>query len=55
MLFASVDRTPVFSRDSREKFTLSVVARLRKVVDYFFYFVVVHGYYYRDKRGEVKS
>ena len=51
--FIAVNQAPIFSRDVRKKFALLVVAHLREVINCFLYFVV-HGYYYRDKRGEVK-
>ena len=51
--FLAINQAPVFNRDVREKPALFVVAGLSEVIDYFFYFVV-HGYYYRDKREEVK-
>ena len=52
--FLAVNQAPIFSRDVRKKFALLVVAHLREVINCFLYFVV-HGYYYRDKRGEVKD
>ena len=52
--FLAINQAPVFNRDVREKPALFVVAGLSEVIDYFFYFVV-HGYYYRDKRAEVKG
>ena len=51
--FLAVNQAPIFSRDVRKKFALLVVAHLREVINCFLYFVV-HGYYYRDKREEVK-
>ena len=52
--FLAINQAPVFSRDVREKQALLVVACLSEVINYFLYFVV-HGYYYRDKRAEVKG
>ena len=51
--FLAVNQAPIFSGDVRKKFALLVVAHLREVINCFLYFVV-HGYYYRDKREEVK-